>query len=316
MAWYCESKPALGEDHEGEPITIWTLKWHKPLPEQVNGLVLPDETLTITNEGKTTTLSFEMACQHFEKMISDPEMDLLCQCRAALPPLEKVTSHGNSTRLSVRWPWCCAQTMQDSPCHACRFAMGFHHCQNERSMRRGFLQWPAGCLHNLKTDGQRVLWNLHRRHLPLEVLEKKIDGYIANGLIDQGQAEAMFACIKAERGEGAVVNDLAGEGAEDPDTVGQRGSRKLTPAQMEALLEKRVQQMKEGRADGSDTDQYRVFKFIVEGLQSDKPLRLMVQASPIAPGLMTTKFAPACGLWGRTRLFASTVRRTMVGWDR
>ena len=138
-----------------------------------------------------------------------------------------------------------------------------------------------------------MLWNLHRRHLPLEVLEKKIDNYIAHDLIDQGQAESMFACIKAERGEGAVVNDLAGEDAEDPDAVGQRGSRKLTPVQLEALLVKRIQQMKEGRDDGSDSDQYRVFRFVAEGLQSDKPLRLMVQASPLAPGLMTTKFAPA-----------------------
>lgn len=145
-------------------------------------------------------------------------------------------------------------------------------------------------MHNLKVDGQRVLWNLHRRHLPLEVLDKKIANYIAHGLIDQGQAESMFACIKAERGEGAVVNDLAGEGAEDPDAAVQRGSRKLTPAQLEALLEKRIQQMKEGLTDGSDTDQFRVFKFIVEGLQSDKPLRLMVQASSHASDRMTATF--------------------------
>ena len=48
---------------------------------------------------------------------------------------------------------------------------------------------------------------------------------------------------------------------------------------MEALLAKRIDLMKAGGAGGKDTDQFRVFQFIIEVLQSDKKLRLMVQAS-------------------------------------
>ena len=71
-----------------------------------------------------------------------------------------------------------------------------------------------------------------------------------------------------------------GEGEEDGEgAVGASGSRKLTPAQMEALLAKRIELMKAGGMDGKDSDKYRVFKFIIDGLQSDRKLRLMVQAS-------------------------------------
>lgn len=251
LAWYCDEKPTLGEDAEGNAISIWTLKWFQPRPEKINGVVLPEEKLTLTNEGKTTTVSFELACKHFETMMADVEMDLLCPC--------------------------CAQTVKESPCPACRFAMGFHYCQNEYSNRRGFMQWPQGCLHNLKVDGQRVIWNLHRRNLPLDVIDKKIQTYTEEGLIENGEAERMFKCIQSERGEAPIENDMGSDGGEGVN--GRLGSRKLTQAQMETMLERRIQLMKEGAPDGAETDQYRVFRFIVEGLQSDTPLRLMVQAS-------------------------------------
>ena len=49
---------------------------------------------------------------------------------------------------------------------------------------------------------------------------------------------------------------------------------------MAALLEKRIEMMKQGPAeDGGVTDQFRVFSHIIEKLQGDEPLRLMIQAS-------------------------------------
>ena len=49
---------------------------------------------------------------------------------------------------------------------------------------------------------------------------------------------------------------------------------------MEALLAKRIDQMKDGGTDDAPTDQYRAFSYIVEQLEhGNQPLRLMIQAS-------------------------------------
>ena len=48
---------------------------------------------------------------------------------------------------------------------------------------------------------------------------------------------------------------------------------------MKALLDKRVEMMKQGGTEDAESDQYRCFRHIIEKLQGDQPLRLMVQAS-------------------------------------
>ena len=48
---------------------------------------------------------------------------------------------------------------------------------------------------------------------------------------------------------------------------------------MLAELADREEKMRSGAPDGEETDQMRVYKFIIERLNSDRPLRLMVQAS-------------------------------------
>ena len=53
---------------------------------------------------------------------------------------------------------------------------------------------------------------------------------------------------------------------------------RLSPEQLGALLEKRIEMMKQS-LDGGVTDQYRVYAHIIERLQGDQPLRVMVQAS-------------------------------------
>ena len=48
---------------------------------------------------------------------------------------------------------------------------------------------------------------------------------------------------------------------------------------MVAELEDREEKLRSGAPDGAETDQWRVYKFIIERLASEQPLRLMVQAS-------------------------------------
>ena len=248
LPWYCDSKPEVRTLTGDKQIVVWRLKWHKPSPDSINGAVLDDETLEITNRPKSTDVSFEVACKLFERKFADPELDLLCPC--------------------------CVGDLMESPCDACKFAVGFHYCRHPRS-RRGFLQWRRGSLHNGSLDAQRVLWNLHRRQLPDDVLNQKIDLYIAEGLLNEVDAEPMRKCIEAERGR-APIDNVMGVDDGNADGAAPSGNRKLTPAQMEALLARRIEMMNAGAAPGAETDQGRVFRFIVECLQSDKPLRLMV----------------------------------------
>ncbi len=254
LPFHCETKPEVRMLDDDKQATVWRLKWRKPAAEDLNGLVLEDEALELTNRPKLNDISYELMCKHFERKFADAELDLLCPC--------------------------CAESIADSPCGQCKLAIGFHMCTNPRSSRRGFLQWRQGSLHNGKLDAQRVIWNLHRRQLPEHVLEDKIKLYLGEGLLDEGQAEEMLKNILAERGKTPIENFM-GEGGEEEAGAGAvpSGPRKLTMAQMEALLAKRIELMQAGGKDCKDSDQYRVFKFIIEVLQSGKKLRLMVQAS-------------------------------------
>ena len=79
-----------------------------------------------------------------------------------------------------------------------------------------------------------------------------------------------------------------GGGAPDQDASADRtrAVEKLTRAQLVAELEGREEKLRSGATDGTDTDQWRVYQYIIEQLSSDKPLRLMVQASANT-GLLT-----------------------------
>ena len=83
--------------------------------------------------------------------------------------------------------------------------------------------------------------------------------------------------IRAERGESGVANDVAlhGDGPVNPGF-----SRRLFRAEIEAKLADNIEKMQAGGEEGVETDQFRVFKFIIEQLEhGEKPLRLMIQAS-------------------------------------
>ena len=55
---------------------------------------------------------------------------------------------------------------------------------------------------------------------------------------------------------------------------------RLSRAELEELLAKRIRQMQDGGADDAPTFQFRVYSYIIEQFErGDRPLRLMVQAS-------------------------------------
>ena len=115
------------------------------------------------------------------------------------------------------------------------------------------------------------------------MLRQKADDYVLQGHIDKDRAEYILLTIEAERGHRErLVNDMdvgggaAGQGGSTDRGV---GTERLTRAQMLAELEDRVEKMRCGAPDGEETDQMRVYTFIIDRLNSERPLRLMVQAS-------------------------------------
>ena len=114
----------------------------------------------------------------------------------------------------------------------------------------------------------------------MNVIEEMADKYVEQhpDLVTNEQAKRMLDVIRAERGETATVNDAV---LEDADGAAEHAglSRRLTKAEMEALLAKRIELMKSGGGEDNPTDQWRVFSYIISRLQDDgAPLRLMVQA--------------------------------------
>ena len=140
-----------------------------------------------------------------------------------------------------------------------------------------------GTLFADKLDVERNLNNLSKKGCPLHVLQQKAEEYVLQGHIERERTEYILLTIEAERGHRErVVNDMdvgdgvAGQGGTTDRGVGRD---RLTRVQMIAELKDREEKMRSGAPDGGDTDQMRVYKFIIERLGSDRPLRLMVQAS-------------------------------------
>ena len=129
-------------------------------------------------------------------------------------------------------------------------------------------------------DVQRVLYNLHRRYLPIELLRAKAQEYVGAGLIEEGQALNMISAIEAERGADALVNDNVVDAEEDLAGASDGCPfAKLSLEQMQELLHRRERLMQGGGDAVGDTDQWRVYQHIVESIAGGSYLRLMVQAS-------------------------------------
>ena len=123
-------------------------------------------------------------------------------------------------------------------------------------------------MHAGHLDIQRVLLNLHRRGLPTDALLAKADEYVEKfpDLVSAEQAKAIMDVIRAERGDVGIANDAV-LGADDAEGERPGLSRRLSRVEMEALLAKRIDQMKDGGTDDAPTDQYRAFSYIVEQLE-------------------------------------------------
>ncbi|HIE69689.1 MAG TPA: hypothetical protein EYP98_05705 [Planctomycetes bacterium] len=201
-------------------------------------------------------VSFEGICSELDNKLSSYEYALACQC--------------------------CARAYGADQCESCKHAVGFHHCLNPQRDTDKLL-WRKGTLFADKLDVERNLNNLSKKGCPLHVLRQKADDYVLQGHIDKDRAEQILLHIEAERGRRErLVNDMdVGDGApcQGGITDRTRGAEKLTRAQLVAELEDREEKLRSGAADGAETDQWRVYQFIIERLSSERPLRLMVQAS-------------------------------------
>ena len=123
-------------------------------------------------------------------------------------------------------------------------------------------------------DIQRSLFNLHRKMVPTEVMREKAYMYVDAGLVSRVRADVMLRVIEAERNWSRMINDVAPD--QDDDAA---GTARLNHTQLTKLLHDREAKLQSG-AMGGETDQWRVYSFIIDHMQqSDKYLRLVVQAS-------------------------------------
>ena len=116
----------------------------------------------------------------------------------------------------------------------------------------GSIAIPWGCAHyHPLFCGQRsktTLVGVSRvasPQVPLAALKEKAKLYVDQGLIRQDMAERVIRVIESERGDSFYVNDVPAD-AQAAAGGGDSLSTRLSPEQMQALLEKRVEMMKEG----------------------------------------------------------------------
>ena len=281
LAWYCEGPPSTRLAEDGQVLVDWTFMWTPPADL---GATLPPQELVI---GPDRAVSFERICAAVEKEFCRRKHKLICAC--------------------------CALEKDEHKCKACRYCTGFHRCFHE-GHNTGKLRWRKGSLHGGDLDIQRVMFNLHRKRLPLEVLKKKADEYVAEGLLSSEKARNMMLVIEQERNRVRTVNDVS-----DDENVAPRENvcSRLSHAEMANELHRREELMRSGSSGVSD--QWRVYTHIVNSLRMGTPLRLMVQASAGTGKsfLLTSvylwclcngKKAKACAPTGRSSNLSESIR--------
>ena len=245
LSWYCSEPPI----DIGNGAQHWRFVWKPPAPEEV-GANLPPLELHV---GEAPD-SFEQRASEIEAEFCRAEHNLVCEC--------------------------CAVRLENV-CAACRFAVGFHYCQNDAACRRQYLRWRKGTLHAGSLDVERCLFNLHRKGLPIETLQKKSQEYVGAGLLSKEAAKRVCDAIEEEKGAARIVNEQPVDAAQAGDDLGGEGqtSSFLSAAGLKKELELREQRMRNGADEGAVTDQWRVYEHIIYQLANGAPLRLMVQAS-------------------------------------
>ena len=232
MAWHCR-EPAQLETVDGKEAVSYTLHWTAPKAEDI-GVSLAVEPLKVSDV--QVEFSWEERCRDFETLFCDPKLDLVCPC-------------------------CAGVVERTGKCDSCRFAVGWHICHHEENTSNKIPAWKPGTLFDGPLDVERVILNLHRRGLPMEVLEQKASQYVEKELISREKADTILKIARGERGQGPEANLLGGPDDEDGDAT--RGTRKLNLAEMAALLAKREGQMREGGTDEHPTDQcYMTLEYV------------------------------------------------------
>ena len=93
----------------------------------------------------------------------------------------------------------------------------------------------------------------------------------------------MVRTIEAESGGENIFNERHGVTEGEGSAAGEEDDRpiatKLNKRQLAELLEERERQMRQGSSDGQPTDQWRVYSEIVQAFQTERRLRMMIQAS-------------------------------------
>ena len=252
LPWFCPEQPKIAQDAEGNSCTEYTFCWDPPNAEELGGQQLRPEVLKLGRKH----VSFEMMCNRLETDFCDAELGLVCAC--------------------------CAEELPKSVCPSCRHAIGWHRCELEPN----HLVWRKGSLHAGSLDVQRVLYNLHRKLVPTDAIKDKAKEYVQEGLISKSMAERIVLVIEAERGSQTYVNDVPADG---PAAADSHLTTQLSPEQLRELLAKREAMMQagqtndDGNCDHGVTDQWRVYEFIKDSINTGKFLRLMVQASAGSP---------------------------------
>ena len=124
----------------------WKFVWDPPRAAEL-GARLPQVVLLIAPD---QPVSFEELCAKLESKICQRRHGLVCAC--------------------------CAQDNVASQCRSCQHAIGFHTCTNPE-LGTATLRWRKGTLHGGQLDIERVVYNLHRKGLPMHALEEKADEY-------------------------------------------------------------------------------------------------------------------------------------------
>ena len=239
LPWYLKDSPKRMENDQLE----WEFHWDIPHGAAIAGID-PDLQKMVYNRDKPS-LSFEELSTRIE--------DAMCAQPGLVCP--------------------CCNKEERLVCKKCVHATSFHRCDHHEGVR-----WRKGTLYGGKADYARILWHLHQKGLPTELLKQKADEFVAAGDLMLREAEAIIQTIELERGRSTT---LVGGGAADSERNGERLSGRLTAEELQAELDKRIQMMKDGVPEGEVSDQSRVFDYCIEQIEkgSSNPLRLTVQAS-------------------------------------
>ena len=142
---------------------MWTLRWNAP--EGVAGIAPRDLRIVSRDCG----VSFEQEAARTEREICQVT-HIICEC-----------CEGNLCKR----------------CKTCQCATSFHECVQKPHRKL----WRKGTLYGGSADYQRIIFNLHRKGLPIHIIQTKCDEFIGSGDLKAGDADLIVKTIEAERGK-------------------------------------------------------------------------------------------------------------------